>query len=207
MEHALSLILVLLVMRAAGVAGQGGEVELQHRVLLLTTTAYRAWATSYLEKIMLGMQDLARTPRRFEARPGGPALAPPGRPPTRSPSPAAAGLGAPLEVVAVDAPGAAPPDLGPLLWDGAAARFSAVVMHPDLEARGGLTRRQLEALRDFQSQTGARALKFGAQPAALGLAPLPCTQDAGVLAFTAGAPFGISGVRPDARLDAAGFER
>lgn len=123
--------------------------------------------------------------------------------------PTTQGYGVPYFAVVFDAPGSPAADFSSLLWDarGASGRFSAITMIPDLEASGSLTAGQISDLQDYARRTGARVLKFGASPAAYGLSPAPCTSSEGDLAFTSSTPFGLSGLRPGAVMQAKGLKR
>lgn len=125
-----------------------------------------------------------------------------------APHPAAhrrrAGYGVPYTTLTADALPAGAAGVRSLLWDtpGAAAKFSALVMHPDVETIGSLSQAQIRELQDFQRRSGARALKFGAPPASLGMQAGACAagKETEAMRFTSSTPYGVSGVRPDAVL-------
>ncbi|KAI8469258.1 MAG: hypothetical protein J3K34DRAFT_522256 [Monoraphidium minutum] len=121
------------------------------------------------------------------------------------------GYGVPFTAATVESLPAGAPALRGMLWEsyGAAAAYSALVMHPDLEAGGELTKAQVLELQDFQRRTGARALKFGSDPSAAGMAAAECARGAAAAAaagggeamrLTTSAPLGVSGVKADAVL-------
>lgn len=117
------------------------------------------------------------------------------------------GYGAPLTVVELDTDPLG--DLGAFLWEseGRVGRYSAVVMLPDVEAGRQLTPQQIRDLRGYQRRTGARALKFGAPPAAAGLPVAECSRGDALMRLLPKAPVGVSGVREGAELSAAGVQR
>jgi hypothetical protein len=129
--------------------------------------------------------------------------------PQLNPSSDPPGYGAPLTVLPLDggAPGAA--DLSSFLWEapGAAGRFAGIIMHPDVEALGYMTAAQASAIKEYQRQTGARALKFDSAPASYGMAPAACASGDARLALTPAAPLGASGVRAGAALSGQGLKR
>jgi hypothetical protein len=117
----------------------------------------------------------------------------------------------PYTTITTDALPAAAADLRSQLWDayGTSAKFSALIMHPDLESGGLLSKAQAAELRDFQKRSGARALKFATDPAAVGMTAAPCSRGDGseAMRFTTSTPFGVSGVKADAVLGFSGIQR
>ncbi|KAI8474659.1 MAG: hypothetical protein J3K34DRAFT_465487 [Monoraphidium minutum] len=120
------------------------------------------------------------------------------------------GYGTPYTVVRV-APDAAPrPDYQALLYkpDGS-PRFGGIVMYPNVEAMGHLTRAEVEAVWAFQRRAGARSVKWGAWPSNVGFVPdvAACSSAPAPMALLRAAPLTISGIKRAARLDAGGLYR
>lgn len=101
-------------------------------------------------------------------------------------------------------------DLVWLLWnpDGS-GKYSSILMYPNLEAYGHLTKAEVSVIWDYQKKTGARTVKFAAWPTTVGwdVDVTKCSAGAGTMRFTAAAPFGISGIRAGAQMSAAGIYR
>ncbi len=120
------------------------------------------------------------------------------------------GYGVPFQVTPFDSAASPRLDLNALLWnpDGS-ARFSSLVMYPNLEAMGHLTKAEVETIWSFQRKTGARSVKFAAWPTNIGFNPnyAGCSSDATTMRWAAAAPTGVSGVRLATTLSSSGLYR
>ncbi|KAI8465146.1 MAG: hypothetical protein J3K34DRAFT_525626 [Monoraphidium minutum] len=110
-----------------------------------------------------------------------------------------------VAVFGAGSPAPPPDDLDELLWadKGAAGRFSALVMYPDLEALSAVSNRQMDAIKAYQVATGARMLKWGVWGQDLGYAGVAfkeCSEGLQAVELLPGAPLGLSGVNPKAPL-------
>jgi hypothetical protein len=102
------------------------------------------------------------------------------------------------------------PDLRAALWNAdGSGKYSSYVMYPNMEAMGQLNSTEVNVIWDYQRRTGARSVKFGAWSSNVGWNPnyAACASDDVSFAFTAQAPFGISGIRPGATLSGSGLYR
>jgi hypothetical protein len=81
--------------------------------------------------------------------------------------------------------------------------------NPNLEATGQLQKAEVETLWAYQRATGARSVKFGGWATNFGFDPdvASCTSADDALTLSPATPFGISGIKPGAKISGAGLYR